>query len=381
MIKSIQNIRVFLSSPSDVQIERSKVFKIADELNKNMSQVLGRRLEIVGWEEVVPSISRYAQNVINEQIGEYDIFLGILSIRFGTPTPNAGSGTEEEFNLAYDRYKQGKLADICFFFKTDGFTANDIDIDQFTLVKEFKRKISEIGCYRSEIKGDDFDNNIRNLLTTILIDWDRISNRQELGLSKDSISLQLHNIDEDIGYYDAISLSIDELEKSTQITTIFTKAGLIFNEAMLKTKSKLDLCSTDKEKSKIINIFSEDVDAFSLVLEANIDKQRSYLVNSMNYFNIASSIYAEDFNDENDVLNGVFSHIGEFKKTVEDSIPTMIYLKESVHKFSRATTKLNKSKKSLVKTLENFVVHQQESADLLQNSLNMLLKLALKEKA
>lgn len=381
MIKSIQNIRVFLSSPSDVQIERSKVFKIADELNKNMSQVLGRRLEIVGWEEVVPSISRYAQNVINEQIGEYDIFLGILSIRFGTPTPNAGSGTEEEFNLAYDRYKQGKLADICFFFKTDGFTANDIDIDQFTLVKEFKRKISEIGCYRSEIKGDDFDNNIRNLLTTILIDWDRISNRQELGLSKDSISLQLHNIDEDIGYYDAISLSIDELEKSTQITTIFTKAGLIFNEAMLKTKSKLDLCSTDKEKSKIINLFSEDVDAFSLVLEANIDKQRSYLVNSMNYFNIASSIYAEDFNDENDVLNGVFSHIEEFKKTVEDSIPTMIYLKESVHKFSRATTKLNKSKKSLVKTLENFVVHQQESADLLQNSLNMLLKLALKEKA
>lgn len=380
MIKSIQNIRVFLSSPSDVQVERSKVFKIADELNKNMSQVLGRRLEIVGWEEVVPSISKYAQNVINEQIGEYDIFLGILSIRFGTPTPTAGSGTEEEFNLAYDRYKQGKLADICFFFKTDGFTANDIDIDQFTLVKEFKRKISEIGCYRSEIKGDDFDNNIRNLLTTILIDWDRISNRQELGLSKDSISLQLHNIDEDIGYYDAISLSIDELEKSTQITTIFTKAGLIFNEAMLKTKSKLDLCSTDKEKSKIINIFSEDVDAFSLVLEANIDKQRSYLVNSMNYFNIASSIYAEDFNDENDVLNGVFSHIEEFKKTVEDSIPTMIYLKESVHKFSRATTKLNKSKKSLVKTLENFVVHQQESADLLQNSLNMLLKLALKEK-
>ncbi|MNW03935.1 hypothetical protein D3C71_1999390 [compost metagenome] len=101
----------------------------------------------------------------------------------------------------------------------------------------------------------------------------------------------------------------------------------------------------------------------------------------MNYFNIASSIYAEDFNDENDVLNGVFSHIEEFKRTVEDSIPTMIYLKESVHKFSRATTKLNKSKKSLVKTLENFVVHQQESADLLQNSLNMLLKLALKEKA
>lgn len=380
MVNNLQNIRIFLSSPSDVQFERNKVFKIANELNSNMSHAVGRRLEIIGWEDVTPSISSYAQNVINEQIGEYDIFLGILSIRFGTPTPKAGSGTEEEFNLAYDRYKQGKLADICFFFKTDGFTANDIDIDQFTLVQEFKRKISEIGCYRSEVKGDDFDNNIRNLLTSILIDWERISNRQGLDLSKAKISLPLHNIDEDVGYYDAISLSIDELEKSTQITTIFAQAGLTFNQAMLKTKSELDLCLTDKEKSKIINIFSEDMDIFCSVLEANIDKQRSYLVNSMSYFNIASGIYAEDFNDENDVLNGIFSHIEEFKKTVENSIPTMIYLKESIYKFPRATTKLNKSKKSLVNILENFVLHQQESADLLQNSLNVLLKLALTEK-
>ena len=80
MIKSIQNIRVFLSSPSDVQIERSKVFKIADELNKNMSQVLGRRLEIVGWEEVVPSISRYAQNVITKTVNSPISALGMDSI-------------------------------------------------------------------------------------------------------------------------------------------------------------------------------------------------------------------------------------------------------------------------------------------------------------
>ncbi|PYL26201.1 MAG: hypothetical protein DMF37_02915 [Verrucomicrobia bacterium] len=41
-----------------------------------------------------------AQDVINHQLAEYDIFLGIMSCRFGSPTKRAHSGTEEEFNRA-----------------------------------------------------------------------------------------------------------------------------------------------------------------------------------------------------------------------------------------------------------------------------------------
>ena len=39
-----------------------------------------------------------AQDVINRQLGEYDIFLGIMNTRFGSPTHRADSGTEEEFD-------------------------------------------------------------------------------------------------------------------------------------------------------------------------------------------------------------------------------------------------------------------------------------------
>ena len=39
------------------------------------------------------------QQIINSQVSdEYDIFIGILWTRFGTPTERAGSGTEEEFS-------------------------------------------------------------------------------------------------------------------------------------------------------------------------------------------------------------------------------------------------------------------------------------------
>lgn len=74
MAENIKNIRIFLSSPSDVGNERNAVFKIAEELNIGMSNAIKKRLEIVGWEDVNASTSDYAQNVINEQIGDYDIF-------------------------------------------------------------------------------------------------------------------------------------------------------------------------------------------------------------------------------------------------------------------------------------------------------------------
>ncbi len=50
-----------------------------------------------------------SQDVINKQIGsDYHIFVGIMWKKFGTETKRAGSGTEEEFSLAYDRYKKNK---------------------------------------------------------------------------------------------------------------------------------------------------------------------------------------------------------------------------------------------------------------------------------
>ena len=53
MAENIKNIRIFLSSPSDVGNERNTVFKIAEELNIGMSNAIKKRLEIVGWEDVI----------------------------------------------------------------------------------------------------------------------------------------------------------------------------------------------------------------------------------------------------------------------------------------------------------------------------------------
>lgn len=72
--------------------------------------------------------------MINEQIGDYDIFVGIMKHKFGSPTLYADSGTEEEFNRAYDNYKNdGTCKNLMLFFNKETFHKMQILINS----KEF----------------------------------------------------------------------------------------------------------------------------------------------------------------------------------------------------------------------------------------------------
>jgi hypothetical protein len=73
-------------------------------------------LELVRWEtHVHPDLGLDAQKVVNDQIGDYDIFVGVMWKRLGTQTTTAGSGTEEEFRRAYERWQKESLP-VLFYF-------------------------------------------------------------------------------------------------------------------------------------------------------------------------------------------------------------------------------------------------------------------------
>lgn len=105
MAKQVSVLSVFVASPEDVADERECLEGVIRELNLQWTSRCVR-LELVRWEtHAYPGVGSDPQEVINEQIGDdYDIFLGLLWKRFGTATPRAGSGTEEEFNRAFARH-------------------------------------------------------------------------------------------------------------------------------------------------------------------------------------------------------------------------------------------------------------------------------------
>ena len=110
----INQIRIFISSPSDVEEERKIALAVIEELNKSFCPSLNINLFPLTWEDnTYPSVGEYSQDVINAQITDYDVFVGIMANRFGTPTLKSGSGTEEEFNKAYEKKDS---VHIMFFF-------------------------------------------------------------------------------------------------------------------------------------------------------------------------------------------------------------------------------------------------------------------------
>jgi hypothetical protein len=121
MPSAATRVRIFLASPGDVVAERDQVAKVVQELNTTLSALApdqGIVLELIRWESHVhPGLGTDAQDVVNQQIDDYDIFVGVMWRRFGTPTSRAESGTEEEFRIAHRAWRdRRRLLQILFYF-------------------------------------------------------------------------------------------------------------------------------------------------------------------------------------------------------------------------------------------------------------------------
>jgi hypothetical protein len=152
MPKVTTNLRVFLSSPADLIEERQIYKEIIDESNQILSDSDSDiRFELLMWEtDTYPTIGKDAQSIINEQIGDdYDIFVGLMWTRFGTPTPRAGSGTEEEFNLAFEKLtKNPANTRILFYFKdSPPESLSKIDLKQLEKINEFRERLKTKGLF------------------------------------------------------------------------------------------------------------------------------------------------------------------------------------------------------------------------------------------
>jgi len=145
MPKPLVQLTVFISCPSDLDAERHVIESAITEVNPWLRDSHGVVLHTIGWDvDLVPGLGSDVQSVINSQIeGRYDIYIGLLNTRFGTPRPRAESGTEEEFNNAYERYgRSPESVRVLFYFKTVTGNVHRVDLEQLAKVVEFRKKVS-----------------------------------------------------------------------------------------------------------------------------------------------------------------------------------------------------------------------------------------------
>jgi hypothetical protein len=168
-------LSVFVASPGDVVDARKCLERVVDELNFSWSREMGLRLELLKWEtHAFSDKGDDAQDVVNRQIPRYDIFLGIMWKRFGTPTGRAESGTEEEFNDALCRHERdASNVRIMFYFKdTPPGRLSEVDGKEIEKVKQFRDRVAESGVlYWSYKSLSEFENLTRQHLSRQVQAW------------------------------------------------------------------------------------------------------------------------------------------------------------------------------------------------------------------
>jgi hypothetical protein len=147
----VKVVRIFLSTPSDVDLERVQVQHLVRDVNETLQfldPARELRIEVVYHEtHAFPDVGS-PQAVIDRQIPvDYDIYLGIMWKRAGTPTPTAPSGTIHEFEQAYVHATEHGWPIVMFFFCDDhiDMPREVEEVEQLARVVAFRRKLDSIG--------------------------------------------------------------------------------------------------------------------------------------------------------------------------------------------------------------------------------------------
>ena len=163
-------IRIFFSSPGDVEDEREIARDVIEELQQLEGEEIGVNLIYKGWEtDTYPAVGR-PQEVINKQIGDYEIFVGVFWTRYGTPTGEAESGTVEEFERALENRDEDDIPSVLFYFRQTPVKMETIEeLEQKMKVVRFRLEYGEkAGLYETYTKLDEFAKKLRQgLLETI----------------------------------------------------------------------------------------------------------------------------------------------------------------------------------------------------------------------
>lgn len=153
MPKSVTRYDLLISCPGDITTEIQLINQAVDDFNERFSDVLGISIRTRHWRK-----SSYAQSgntpqkLLNKQfVEECDAAVAILWTRFGTPTDEYGSGTEEEIEIMLDAGKQ-----VFMYFSEKPLSPSKQISEEYGRVREFRRRYKERGVYFEYSSDEDF---------------------------------------------------------------------------------------------------------------------------------------------------------------------------------------------------------------------------------
>jgi hypothetical protein len=366
-------LTVFLASPEDVLEERATLEDIIRELNDTWSRTLGVRLGLVRWEtHVHPAIGTDPQEAINRQLpDDYDVFIGIMWSRFGTPTGRAGSGTAEEYERAYSRHQTSPgSVEIMFYFKDQPIAPSMLDADQLSAVNTFRRRLGTEGAlYRFFRDVDDFQRLVRIHLSQLAQEWTRrqsaapaphqVENPPAGTVTEDSQSLAVASEETELGIIDLIDQSESELRVATDSLSRLTEALSLVGNSLSKRTVAINR-SKDQRNPRHMQVVKREANkaasnmlTFVTSASAEVPVFSASLRRSIDLFGQAISNFTTDVGPTAaPSLAGALVGVARLREKMNGSYAQLGDLRRVVSTTPRMTSDLIRAKREMSRTLE-----------------------------
>ena len=375
-------LSVFVASPTDVDDERARLEEVIHELNIAWARTLRTRLELVRWEtHASPGFGSSPQAVINEQLpNDFDLFIGIMWYKFGTPTEHAGSGTVEEFERAKSRFDADNTSvRLMIYFKDEPapIPPTELDAEELQRVSDFRSSLGSLGgLYWTFKEITDFEQLVRLHLTRYIqsrqlqMDTKGVSKAAlpevakvlETGGAKDEPAADEQEQSElgilDLAEYveDAFSSLVDISNRIADATEeVGTKMRQRTDEIQAFAKGPN---SKDRNTAiRIVGRAAADMDQYVHRMEAELPLFGQHLHSGMDFLTRAAELSLDFMADDTQVAEIMQNaeSIRNFRKTMSTVEGQLTEFRAAVAALPRMTAVLNRSKRNMTRVIDRLI--------------------------
>ena len=388
-MKEIRLIRIFASCPSDISDELNSLKLVVDEINKTVGKQNSFIIQILNWNEDTYSLQGDdPQDAINQQIDDqYDLLVGLMWMRIGTPTKRDKSGTIEEINRALDNRKNF----LIYFKTTPPSTLNDLVLEDIARINNYKKELSDKGVLYKEFSTiSNFEKLLRLHLTNLILDKVlKNENSQNISIipknkKGDKKYSHISNLIDNIENYDGsnevdifsvtevATSQLDIVSSSLNSMTIamneWSEKLEIRNKEINRINNISDIRLRTKKTKIVINLLADELLNFDARIEREIP------VYSENFKKVGESytrilLMTKSLEPENLDLIDLKKSVSDFLETSEYSLEQSAQLLKTLHNWPPLNKKFNDAKRKTELTLSNLTKEMMEGIILLSDSV------------
>lgn len=376
MPQLISKYRLFLASPSDLNEEREAVSEVVSELNLSFGNPNNIVIELLKWEtNSAPAISKTSiQEIINKDIPEYDLFIGLLWMKFGTPTKDFGSGTEEEFNIAHKKFiSDDKSLQILFYFKNSPpHSLDSINPEQLSKVMAFKNSLGEKNVMYWDFNAlEELQKFLRIHILNRINELIKNSSIPKELSSSDNITeeIQVQEYEEEFGVLDYEEIIQESFEASTEAMNRISSAMEWIGNEMNKKAAELEkLVKNNHGQALSAKVQRNLYDRTAVAMNefaSRIEPEMPIYINNfekgIDAFAKMAIIYKSDFEGKEEEIEVAKSSLENLLFQITGGIESMIGFSETVDVLPRMSKELNKARTNVSEKIHDMIIKIQTS--------------------